>query len=119
MKMSWGVIVVNVVSVVLWLAFTWLPSRSDCVTDQRLASSFKIFRVNGQDVLFMLCQVTGDRVDGAKVDGGCGDGSSDRHDGNPRDHIGLASLDVVVHDGAATVVLRMVPGDCHRRLVAV
>lgn len=112
-------VVVNVMGVILGLAFTWLSSRSDGVADQRLASSFKILWVHGENVRFVLGQVAWDRVDGAEVDDSGRNGPADGHDGDPSDKVPLATLDVVIHDGAAAVIFRMVPSDRHGRLVAV
>jgi hypothetical protein len=67
-EMIWGVIVVNVMGVIFRLTFTWLPSGSNCMTDQWFASSFEILRIHSQNVLFVLCQVTRDGIDGTKVD---------------------------------------------------
>ena len=50
-EMSRRVVVMDVVGVVLGLAFTWLPSRSDGVADQRLAESLQILGINGEDIL--------------------------------------------------------------------
>ena len=58
-------------------------------------------------------------VDGAEIDDGGVDGSTDGHDRHPRDQVRFTPLDVVIHDGAATVISGMVPSDSHGRLGAI
>lgn len=118
-EMSRRVVVMDVVGVVLGLAFTWLPSRSDGVADQRLAESLQILGIDGEDILFVLGQVAGDGIDGAEIDDGGVDGSAHGHDRDPSDEVALSPLNVVVHDGAAAVVFGVIPSDRHRRLGAV
>jgi len=113
------VVMVDMVGVILRLAFTWLPPWSDGVTEQRLAATLQVLRIHSQEVLFVLSEMARHWIDGAEIDD-CGvDGAADGHDRDPGDEVGLSPLDVVIHDGAATVILGMIPSDRHGRLGAV
>jgi len=110
---------VDMVSVILRLAFTWLPPWSNGVTEQGLTAALQVLRIHSQEVLFVLSEMARHGIDGAEIDDCCVDGTTDGHDGDPSDEIRLSPLDVVVHDGAAAVILRVIPSDRHRGLVAV
>ena len=69
--------------------------------------------------LFVLSEMARHGIDGAEIDDCCVDGTTDGHDGDPSDEVRLSPLDVVVHDGAAAVILRVIPSDRHRGLGAV
>ena len=60
-----------------------------------------------------------DGIDGAKIND-CGvDGTTDGHDRHPSHEIRLSPFDVVIHDGAAAIILGVIPSDRHRGLVAI